>query len=243
MYSCICMYRFIDVYDVYVCSYLYLCVYSFVNACFLGLVIFVNLYMNTNISIYILNIDKWTHRYMCYKTSSEHMHTIICNHWHTCMCVYIYVCMYVYINIHTHIHMQVMRICTHRHTAHSRPHGRTYTRTHLISDYMPDARFNVCACSHLRRIQLAIHTLPAMTNTSHMHTKPSATCHYSQPTKRREVLEHALRQTRDLVVVETPAQAHTGWEWWSGCLTRARSASWRAPSEACSWHTCATNGA
>ncbi len=61
-------------------------------------------------------------------------------------------------------------------------------------------------------LQLAMHTLPAITNMppTHMHTKPSATCHcYSQIPKRREALEHAHRQRRDLIVAETPAQAHT----------------------------------
>ncbi len=42
-----------------------------------------------------------------------------------------------------------------------------------------------------------------------MHTKPSATCHcYSQALNRREALEHAHRQRRDLIVAEPPAQAH-----------------------------------
>jgi hypothetical protein len=141
--------------------------------------------------------------------------------------IYIYIYIYIYTYIHTHC-AKTIAVHTHEHT-------------HNAWLYMPDARFNVCARSHLRRIQLAIHTLPAMTNTSHMHTKPSATCHYSQMIKRREALEHACRQRRDLIAMEQPAHAHTGWEWWSGCLTRARSASGHAPSEACSWHTDATN--
>ncbi len=96
------------------------------------------------------------------------------------------------------------------HTAHSgRPHGHTCMTTHVLPGFMPGATSSVCARSHLTRTQLAIHTLPAITHTSHMHSKPSATCHYSQPLKRREALEHALRQRRDLVAVETPAQALT----------------------------------
>ena len=66
--------------------------------------------------------------------------------------------------------------------------------------------------------------------------KPSATCSYSQALKRREALEHAHRQRRDLIAKEIPAQAHTGWEWRSGCLTCAHGAIWCHASEACSWH-------
>jgi hypothetical protein len=95
------------------------------------------------------------------------------------------------------------------HTAHSgRSHGHTCMTTCVIPGCMPGATSSVCARSHLTRTQLAICTLPAITHTSHMHTKPSATCHYSQPLKRREALEHALRQRRDLVAVQIPGQAH-----------------------------------
>ncbi len=100
----------------------------------------------------------------------------------------------------------------HAHQFENTDHGmlhHTCMITHFISGYMPGATSSVCARSHLTRTQLAIHTLPAITHTSHMQSKPSATCHYSQPLKRREALEHALRQRRDLVEAEIPAQAHT----------------------------------
>ncbi len=109
--------------------------------------------------------------------------------------------MCIYTNTHRHIFT---------HTAHSgRPHGHTCVTTHVLPSYMPGTTPCVCARSHLTRTQLAIHTLPVITHTSHMHSQPSATCHYSQPFKRREALKHALRQRRDLVAVEIPAQAHT----------------------------------
>ena len=130
-------------------------------------------------------------------------HTTMLVHTHSnippCVCVYIY--------------PKHMHTCFHTHTTHTahsgRPHGHTCMTTHVLPGYMPGATSSVCARSHLTRTQLAIHTLPAITHTSHMHSKPSATCHYSQHLKRREALEHALRQRRDLVVAEIPAQTHT----------------------------------
>jgi hypothetical protein len=106
-----------------------------------------------------------------------------------------------------------MHTCFHTHTtqtAHSgRPHGHTCMITHVIPGYMLGATSSVCARSHLTRTQLAMHTLPAITHMSHMHSKPSATCQYSQLSKQREALEHVRRQRRDLVAAEMPAQAHT----------------------------------
>ena len=95
--------------------------------------------------------------------------------------------------------------CTQRTT----PWPHMHDHTHVLPCYMPGATSSVCARSHLSRTQLAICTLPTITHASHMHTKPSATCHYSQILKRREALEQAVRQRRDLVAVEIPAQAHT----------------------------------
>ncbi len=61
---------------------------------------------------------------------------------------------------------------------------------------------------HVCVVQLAMCNITDMPPT-HMHTKLSATCHcYSQHVKRREALEHARRQRRDLIVAENPAQAH-----------------------------------
>ncbi len=104
---------------------------------------------------------------------------------------------YVYENslIWTHSTLTTSWSCIHTYTTHFALHA--------------NLNVNTRARSHLRPTQLAIHTLPAITNTSHMHSKPSATCHYSQHLKWREALEHALRQRRDLVVDEVPAQAHT----------------------------------
>ncbi len=95
---------------------------------------------------------------------------------------------------------------------------------------MPDATSSVCARSHLTRTQLAIHTLPVITNTSHMHSKPSATCHYSQNFKRREALEHALRKCRDLVAGENPdTHTHTHTQ-------RVRVARWLPHTRTCTVH-------
>jgi hypothetical protein len=106
-----------------------------------------------------------------------------------------------------------------------------------------NALLNVHMCMHAYAYAYAsachVHTLPSITNMplTHMHTEPSATCHcYSQHLKRREALEHALRQRRDLIAAETPAQTHythtqTGESGdAAGCLMRARSASWRLVS-------------
>ncbi len=83
-----------------------------------------------------------------------------------------------------------------------------YTYTH--NAFRLNARRNTQSmCSQPSEAYSACNTHTAcITNTSHMHSKPSATCHYSQLLKRREALEHALRQRRDLVAVEVPAQAH-----------------------------------
>ncbi len=149
---------------------------------------------------------------------------------------YIHTC----IHIHTYIHngMFINTICTHvckywyrctytfTHTQNAqdeRPDGHTCMTKQFIYSYMPDATTSsVCPSIQLRRTQLAIHTLPAITNTPHMHSKPSATCHYSQILKRREALEHARRQRRDLVVIKIPAQAHTQGEGGEAAASRSR---------------------
>jgi hypothetical protein len=103
--------------------------------------------------------------------------------------------------VHTHSNIPpCVCLCINVYTLNICIHVFTHTQHTLHT---------VCARSHLTRTQLAIHTLPAITHTSHMHSKPSATCHCSQRLKRRETLEYALRQRRDLVDLEIPAQAHT----------------------------------
>jgi hypothetical protein len=139
--------------------------------------------------------------------------TSICKCTGTCMCIciYMYACAaYFHYSVHE-IYIYIYNTCSHASTFvyEGGSHNTSHMYRPFTSCYMPGATSSVCARSHLTRTQLAIHTLPAITHTSHMHTKPSATCHYSQHLKRREALEHALRQRRDLVVVEKPAQAHT----------------------------------
>ena len=74
----------------------------------------------------------------------------------------------------------------------------------------------------------ATHTTTRMPHTPSSHTPTYTysphTAPYSQPVKRRETLEHARRQRRDLIASETPGQAQAGWEVCGACLTRGRSA-------------------
>ncbi len=48
--------------------------------------------------------------------------------------------------------------------------------------------------------------------------KSHATTTLSQILKRREALEHALRQRHQLIAGETPAQAHAGYEGMRVCM-------------------------
>ena len=68
-------------------------------------------------------------------------------------------------HMHTHTHA-LQTIVTHSYMHASRLR---------ISSCMSYAGFSACACSHLRRVRLAIHTLPAITYMSHMHTNHSNT--------------------------------------------------------------------
>jgi hypothetical protein len=109
------------------------------------------------------------------------------------------ICQVVYMNICIHTYSQsLLKVIN----------AYTHIGAHFVCEHMQDASFHACACSYLTCIQPAIHTLPAMTNMSHMPSKSPATCHYSQIFKGREALEHALRQRRDLVNLEIAAQGH-----------------------------------
>ncbi len=144
-----------------------------------------------------------------------------------CVCIYIYI--YAHVNIYTlctvgnHTYIETLHVWLH-----ARPNIQRMRS-------QPSDAYSACS-----------NTLSAITHTSHMHSKPSATCHFSQRLKRREALEHALRQHRDLVVAEKPGQTRTHrvrvvWRLPHTCAC-ARSALWRAPSEACSWHSYAFKG-
>jgi hypothetical protein len=145
-----------------------------------------------------------TYIHACIRT-----YTMVCLSNKTPSCKYWYICTYIF---------------THTQNAQDeRPDGHKCMTKQFIYSYMPDATTSsVCPSIQLRRTQLAIHTLPAITNTPHMHSKPSATCHYSQILKRREALEHARRQRRDLVVIKIPAQAHTQGEGGEAAASRSR---------------------
>jgi hypothetical protein len=90
--------------------------------------------------------------------------------------VFVYMCAHMYIAIyfHTRTHTYKAQSCCQKTRIHTNIH--IYTHTHFIPDYMSGTRFYVRACSHLRRMQRAICTWPAITNMSHMHSTASATC-------------------------------------------------------------------
>ena len=70
---------------------------------------------------------------------------------------------------------------------------------------------------------------------SPIHNKQAATCQLSHLFKQREVVEHALRQRRDLVAEEVAAQAHT-----QGEIGEAAASCMRTVHRDAflSWHVC-----
>ncbi len=77
--------------------------------------------------------------------------------------------MYTYTHTYIHTHKAHIRIHTYVHTY-------THTHTNFIPDYLSGTSFYVHAYIHLRHMQLAICTRPAITIMSHMHSTASATC-------------------------------------------------------------------
>ncbi len=114
----------------------------------------------------------------------------------------------------THTLMQpfqcVLMVLPTYHCIHT--HIRTFTHTYtcIMSDTLEEEQ--TTAPMHQSTI-LSHHTC-----THKRAPKSHATTTLSQILKRREALEHARRQRRQLIVVDPPAQAHAGYECMCVCM-------------------------
>ncbi len=154
------------------------------------------------------------------------MHVHICVHTYS-MCLFICVrtCKWPYIHTYIHTYIQSTRMLPNDKGTYIHTHTHTPSQTACQtqdSTYVLAATWGACSLQYA-------HCLPLQTCPTW-----SATCCHSQ-IYNCDPLKHALRQRSDLIGSEIPAQAHTWWEWRSGCLTRALCI------VTCKWHVC-TNG-
>ena len=126
---------------------------------------------------------------------------------YTCAYVYIHIYMNIYIYIHIYRFQCGRGAClaqtTHRSCMPAR--ASIHLPTCACKSFPPFAPMLTCSPP-------ATHTRTCMLHTpsTHIHIHLHPTRPYSQIRKRREALEHARRQRRDLIVVEIPAQAQAG---------------------------------